>query len=111
MIALVISLLLIVVIWILNQYTTLMTNSQSRFIMISSVLYIILFGIVMSLLLSNKGIMEILSDNSIYIPLIFYIIWYFSSVSISNLFTGKNDYRGFFDNRNKFMSIRDTMPQ
>jgi hypothetical protein len=107
MIALLISLLLIVIVWLLNKYTSIMTIPQSRFIMVSAVLYILLFGIVMSLLISNKGIMEILMDNSTYIPLIFYIIWYVSSASISNLFTGKNDYQGFFDNRNKFMSIRN----
>lgn len=111
MIALLISLLLIVVIWILSKYTSIMTTSQIRFIIVSSVLYIVLFGVVMSLLISNKGIMEILMDNSTYIPLIFYIIWYISSASISNLFTGKNDYQGFFDNSNKFMSSRNIMPR
>ena len=72
MIALVISLLLIVVLWILKKYTTFMSDTQFRFIMISSVLYIILLGIVMSMLTSSKKIMDILMDNSLYIPLIFY---------------------------------------
>ena len=71
MIALVISLLLIVVLWILKKYTTFMSDTQFRFIMISSVLYIILLGIVMSMLTSSKKIMDILMDNSLYIPLIF----------------------------------------
>ena len=107
MIALLISLLLIIVIWILSKYTSIMTIPQTRFIMVSSILYILLFGVIMSLLISNKGIMEILMDNTTYIPLIFYIIWYVSSASISNLFTGKNNYQGFFDNSNKFMSSRN----
>ena len=107
MISLLISLLLIIVIWLLSKYTSIMTIPQTRFIMVSSILYILLFGVVMSLLISNKGIMEILMDNTTYIPLIFYIIWYVSSASISNLFTGKNNYQGFFDNSNKFMSSRN----
>jgi uncharacterized membrane protein len=110
MIALVISLLLIVVLWILKKYTTFMSDTQFRFIMISSVLYIILLGIVMSMLTSSKKIMDILMDNSLYIPLIFYILWYVSSASISKLYTGKNNYQGFFDNSNKYMSERQVMP-
>ena len=110
MIALVISLLLIVVLWILKKYTTFMSDTQYRFIIISSVLYIILLGFVMSMLISSKGIMEIIMNNSLYIPLIFYILWYVSSASISKLFTGKNNYQGFFDNSNKYMSERNVMP-
>ena len=87
-----------------------MSDTQFRFIMISSVLYIILLGIVMSMLTSSKKIMDILMDNSLYIPLIFYILWYVSSASISKLYTGKNNYQGFFDNSNKYMSERQVMP-
>jgi hypothetical protein len=54
--------------------------------------------------------MDILMDNSLYIPLIFYILWYVSSASISKLYTGKNNYQGFFDNSNKYMSERQVMP-
>jgi uncharacterized membrane protein len=110
MIALVISLLLIVVLWILKKYTKIMSVTQFNFIIISSVLYIILFGIVMSMLTSSKGIMEIIMDNSLYIPLIFYIFWYVSSASISHLFTGDHNYQGFFDSNNKYMSERNVMP-
>lgn len=110
MIALVISLLLIVVLWILKKYTKIMSEIQFRFIMISSVLYIILLGLLMPMLTSSRKIIEIVMDNSLYIPLIFYILWYVSSASVSKLFTGKNNYQGFFDNHNKYMSERNVMP-
>ena len=111
MIAIILSLLLIVAVIILGLYTSIMKQEQIKFIISSSVLYIIFFGVAMSMLTSNKGIVEMLTDNNTYIPLIFYILWYVSSASISNLFTGKNDYTGFFENTHPYMSKRNLMPR
>ena len=107
MIAFVISLLLIVVIGILGKYTKLLTVSQTRFALISSVLYIIFFGITMSMLTSNKSLFDVFTENSVYIPLIFYMLWYITSSSIVNRLTGNNDYQGFFGDSSKYMSQRD----
>ena len=102
MISLIISLLLIIVLWILKKYTKIMSLIQFRFIIFSSILYIFLFGFVISTL----TISNIIKEDYKYIPLIFYILWYISSISVSNLFTGNNNYQGFFDNSNKYMSER-----
>ena len=109
MIALVVSLLLIVVAALLGIYTSIMTPTQSKFILVSSILYIILFGVILSILTSDKGIIEVFMDNSVYTPLIFYIFWYVTSATLVNLFTGNNDYQGFFENSNRYMSERNIM--
>ena len=111
MIAFVISLLLIIIVGILGKYTSIMSQTQFRFITISSILYIILLGLTMSLLIYNKGIIQVFMDNSTFIPLIFYILWFVSSASISKLFTGRNEYQGFFDSNDKYMSNRNIMPR
>lgn len=111
MIALVISLVLIVCVGLLGKYTSFMTQAQTKFLLVSAVLYIILFGVVMSMLTSDKGILEVFMDNSVYIPLIFYIVWYITSASLTNVLTGRNDYQGFFEDTNPHMSRRNLMPR
>jgi len=111
MIALVISLVLIVIVGLLGKYTSLMSHSQNKFLLVSSVLYIVLFGIFMSTLTTDKGLMEIFMDNSTYAPLIFYILWYVSSSGITNALTGRTDYRGFFEDTNPYMSKRHIRPR
>jgi hypothetical protein len=114
MFAFTISLILILILWILKKYTNaisiIMSNSQYRFIMISSLLYILLFGFILSLLMTSKKITDMMADNSLFIPLIFYIIWYISSASITTLFVSQNNYQGFFNDSNKYMSQRNIMP-
>ena len=111
MIALVISLVLIVIVGLLGKYTSFMTEAQNKFILVSSVLYIVLFGIVMSMLTTDKGTMEIFMDNSTYTPLIFYILWYVSSAGVTNALTGRTDYMGFFEDTNPYMSRRHIRPR
>ena len=126
MIALMISLVLIVFVGLLGKYTSFMTQAQTKFLgkytsfmtqaqtkflLVSAVLYIILFGVVMSMLTSDRGILEVFMDNSIYIPLIFYIVWYLTSASLTNVLTGRNDYQGFFEDTNPYMSRRNLMPR
>jgi len=111
MIALVLSLVLIVCVALLGKYTSIMTPTQTKFILVSSVLYIMLFGVILSMLTSDKGILEVFMDNSTFIPLIFYIFWYISSASIVNKLTGNNDYQGFFEDTNPYMSKRNIMPR
>lgn len=108
MIALMISILLIIVAMILKKYTHIMTKTQFKFIITSSILYIFLFGVVYYLL-NSKGIIEILSDDKLFFPLIFYILWFGCSASVSKVFTMQNNYSGFFD-KSKYMSERETMP-
>jgi len=108
MIAFGISVVLIIIAMILKKYTTIMTKTQFKFIITSSVLYIFLFG-VMYYLLNSKGILEILSNNSLFYPLVFYMIWFGLSASIAKIFNVQNNYSGFFD-KNKYMSERETMP-
>ena len=79
-----------------------MSRHQFRFIMISSVLYIALFGIGMSKL-TNSNL------DTVYIPLIFYIIWYISSASTIKFFIKQDNYQGFFNSKN-YMSERNVMP-
>lgn len=102
MLAFIGSLILIVITWLLGKYTKIMTEDQVKFILGSSVLYIILFGMVMSSLTSNDNLM----DDAIYLPLIFYILWYVTSASFTNRLTGHNDHTGFFDNSSPYMSQR-----
>lgn len=111
MIALVISLILIVGIGLLGKYTTFMTPSQNKFILVSSILYIILFGVLMKMLTSDKGVMETFMNNRTFAPLIFYILWYVSSACVVNVFTGRTDYRGFFEDTNPYMSKRHVRPR
>ena len=111
MTAFVLSLILIVVIALLGRYTSFMTEAQNRFILVSAVLYIIIFGVIMSMLTSDKGLLEVFMDNSTYIPLIFYILWYVASAVIANMFTGRNDYVGFFEDTHQYMSKRNLMPR
>lgn len=110
MIAFVLSLILIVGIALLGKYTSFMTEAQNTFILSSAILYIIVFGVIMSML-TSRGLMEAFMDNSTYIPLIFYILWYVASASTSNLFTGQNDYIGFFEDTHPYMSRRNLMPR
>ena len=111
MIAFVLSLLLIVGTALFGKYTSFLTKEQLKFILVSSVLYIIIFGVILTLLTSNRGRTELVFDNNIFIPLIFYVLWYISSAIITNLFTGNNDYTGFFDSTNSHMSVRNIMPR
>jgi uncharacterized membrane protein YdjX (TVP38/TMEM64 family) len=111
MIAFVLSLVLIVIIALLGKYTSFMTEAQNKFILVSAVLYIIIFGVILSMLTDNKGLLEVFMNNSTYIPLIFYILWYVVSAAIANIFTGRNDYIGFFEDTHKYMSKRNLMPR
>jgi len=104
-------LVLIVAVGLLGKYTSYITPAQNKFMLVSSVLYIILFGVVMTMLTSNKDVMETFMDNSTFAPLIFYILWYVISASITNVLTGRNDYQGFFENTNSQMSRRHIRPR
>ena len=106
MIALAITLVLIIIVGIIGYYTNVIKQSQTDFIIVSSVLYIIIFGIIRSFILSKEGLYAVLMNNKMFYPLVFYILWYFTSSLVGNKFTGSNNYQGFFDNTNKYMSKR-----
>ena len=107
MLAIIGSLVLIVIVWLLGRYTKIMTDDQVKFIIGSSILYIILFGAVMSLLNSNDNLMDAMMKNSTYLSLIFYILWYVTSASVTNRLTGNHDYVGFFDDSSRYISQRN----
>jgi hypothetical protein len=109
MIALVVSLVLMVIVGLIGYYTNIISVNESKFLIVSSVLYIILFGIIKTRLTTGKGASTALMIDSLYYPLIFYMLWFFTSASIGKLLTGRNNYQGFFEAQNRFMSTRNTM--
>ena len=87
------------------------TTYQIRFMYTASIIYIIVFGFMQSTLMGNEISLEVLKDNKRFIPLGFFITWYFIVSIISNLVGGgteNKDYQGFFSNRNTQMSERRT---
>ena len=111
MIALGISTVLIIIVWVITLYTTLITKDQFKFLTASSIMYVILFGFVKTLLTSDKSIFSVFTNNQAFWPLIFYIFWYFASASVGNTLTRGDNYQGFFEKSNNTMSERNVMPR
>lgn len=111
MIVLLITIGLIFLIGILGSTVKIITIEQTKFIVISSILYIIIFGFVLSLLTDKKNIMDILNNKNLCIPVIFYIFWFIISALISNYLTSGDNLNGYFYQTNKYMSERNTMPR
>ena len=55
--------------------------------------------------LTNSNFME----DTTYIPLVFYIVWYISCASTIKLLIKQDNYQGFFHNKS-YMSERNVMP-
>lgn len=108
MIAFIVSSLLIITIALTGNY--ILTPKEMRFVVASSILYIFLFGLLMPGFKTGQGVTIKLLDDKTYTPLIFYIIWYVASASLTNIFTGSNNYQGFFQDSKRYMSTRRTYP-
>ena len=106
MITFILSLVSIIIVGIIGNYTPILTKEQSSYLLVSSVLYILLFGFIMR----SNTILETIKNNSLYTPLLFYMLWYISSSVLVNLFTGKNNHIGFFEDQNLHMSERKIKP-
>ena len=108
MIALIIAVVLIIVVGILGKFTSVLTDDQTNFLMASSFLYIMLFGVTRNKLLENNASFF---ENKIYYPLIFYIIWYATGMGLSNYLVPADNFRGFFSTQNSQMSQRNFQPR
>jgi len=85
MISIIVSIVLIIILKILNKYTNLLEDYQYNFVFTSTVLYILLFGVLKSFIMSEQNI---ILSNATYYPLIFFILW----SSISNIIINKLTY-------------------
>lgn len=108
--SLLISLLLLIVSNIIQKNTNLITKRQQLYLNVSTLSYIFIFGIIMIGLMSNESffvsILGSLIDGNIYIPLVFYILWFISTAIIINKINFSGDYIGFYDTNNKYVSER-----
>ena len=97
MITFIASLGLLILIYILSKYTSLITKRQSNFVMVFSLLTLMLFAFVQPYLTGNMT-----SPNGFNHPIMmvttFFIIWYMISVMLSNTLTYNQDYLPYFDN-------------
>lgn len=105
MIILILSFGLLFITWCIFKYTNLITEKQGVFLVSSSFLYIVLFGLAFSLLMGSDNLFNDVTKNSTYFPLVFYIIWFSISSIISNKFVNQRNYIGFFE-ENNYMSKR-----
>ena len=107
LLGIIIGLIIIYIISIYEPRT--ITSYQIRYLFTATIVYIIVFGFIQNSLIGNKTPIQILLDNSLFIPLGFFILWYYIVSLLSNLVGGgteEKDYRGFFENRNTQMSER-----
>ena len=104
--------LLIIFIYIISFFIpNLLNEYQFNFLITSTITYILIFGFLNNYLENKTKIMDVFTNNSIFIPLCFYIVWYFIVSLMSNLISGGieiKDYNGFFENKNTHMSKRDS---
>jgi len=84
MISIVVSIILVLVLKIIEKYTNFLKENQYNFIFTSSVFYILLFGVLKSLIMGEQNI---LFSNHTYYPLLFFILWYSVSTIIINNIT------------------------
>jgi|SaaInlStandDraft_1057018.scaffolds.fasta_scaffold05909_6 hypothetical protein len=111
MIVLLITLGLIFLVGILGSIVKIISIEQTKFIVTSSILYIVIFGFVLSLLTKKQSMMEVLNNHSLYIPVIFYVFWFMISAILSNSLTSGDSLTGYFSKDNKYMSKRNVMPR
>jgi hypothetical protein len=79
MIALIIVAFLLIVTYITQKYTDdIMSEKQVKMLVFSSVWFIVIYIFCYNILIHQNTSINLLMENSLYIPLIFYILWYIS---------------------------------
>jgi hypothetical protein len=111
--AFVVSLILIVGSWLLGKFTKLMTSEQSKLLSVSSILYVVFLVFFRSMLLSEniepEEIVSLLFKNTIYYPLILYILWFTISTIITNKLPRYQNYIGFGPSSDNWISHQNEM--
>lgn len=113
--------LIVYIVHKIRNKDVLLTSKQIRFMVVSSVLLFIVVILFRSFLLGGAGSSNItnkeyvqafvLNDENFFIPIL-YLLWYFVSVMVGNaVITGNDDYSGFFQESNPFISNREEMPR
>jgi hypothetical protein len=114
--ALVLLMFVILLLGIVTKYTHILTVKQGRFLVWSSILYVIVLVLFKGVLLSSgdvsgKNLQHLVTNNASLFPLFFFIAWFFVSAAISNAVSGRQDYQGFWSTRDLSISERQEMPQ
>ena len=114
--ALILLMVIFFLVGIIVKYTHILTVKQGRFLIWSSILYVIVLVLFRGMLLSSgdvsgKHLQQLVTNDASIIPLFYFITWFFVSAAISNAVSGKQDYQGFWSSRNLSISERQEMPQ
>lgn len=112
--ALLLLMVLLFITWILGKYTHILTPRQTRFLQVSSVMYIAIMIFFRSLLLegSEKDLSDIFLADEQYTVLFLFFLWFLISSSVANALTTNQDYQGFWSDSNDiWISEQDSMPE
>lgn len=109
MIALIIVAFLLITVYFVQRNTDdIISKKQVSMLVFSSVWFIVIYVFFYNILIHQKTSINLLLQNSLYIPLIFYILWYISSSIIIHKLQIHSGYGSLLHKKTKNnMSERD----
>jgi len=109
MIVLILICIVLISVFFLQKYTdNIISYAQVKVLVFSSFWFIIIYVFLYNILVHQKNPVNLALTNSLYIPLLFYILWYISSSIIIHKLQISTGYGSAFkkNTKNK-MSLRD----
>lgn len=110
MIVLILICIVLITIFFIQKYVdNVMSKQQVKVLIFSSFWFIIIYVFLYNILIHQKNPVNLAMNNSLYIPLLFYILWYISCSIIIHRLQVHSGYGSILQKniKNK-MSIRDT---
>ena len=111
---LIVFMALLVLFYLTGKYTNLQTEQDNKFLLVSSVLFVLIFIFLFNLLLDpskfdTDAIHKLTMDPKTFSLVIAYMVWYFTSSVIINKLNLTNTVIPFYTSNNQWVSTKSTL--
>ena len=111
---LVVFMVLLIVFYLTGKYTNLQTEQENKFLLVSSVLFVLVFIFLFHLLLNPtnfdaNAVHKLTMDPQSFALVIAYMVWYFTSTVIINKLNLTNTSVPFYTSNSQWVSNKSTL--